>query len=141
MKKYIALLLIFLLGCNLSVSRAEEKTLTIATNNYYAMMETMEQFEQESGISITCEKSVDIMDTISTAYVIKNPDIDLFVFTAYDGLYTLKNMKYYAPLTGSAILQDGKIIGAVTHVLLDDPSRGYGIFIENMLSAAGLLSE
>ena len=104
-------------------------------------MERMEQFEQESGISITCEKSVDIMDTISTAYVIKNPDIDLFVFTAYDGLYTLKNMKYYAPLTGSAILQDGKIIGAVTHVLLDDPSRGYGIFIENMLSAAGLSSE
>ena len=52
-------MLIFLLGCNLSVSRAEEKTLTIATNNYYAMMETMEQFEQESGISITCEKSVD----------------------------------------------------------------------------------
>ena len=46
MKKYVALMLIFLLGCNLSVSRAEEKTLTIATNNYYAMMETMEQFEQ-----------------------------------------------------------------------------------------------
>lgn len=30
-------------------------------------------------------------------------------------------------MSGSAILQDGKIIGAVTHVLLDDPSRGYGI--------------
>ena len=44
-------------------------------------------------------------------------------------------------MSGSTILQDGKIIGAVTHVLLDDPSRGYGIFIENMLSAAGLSSE
>ena len=44
-------------------------------------------------------------------------------------------------MSGSAILQDGKIIGAVTHVLLDDPSRGYGIFIENMLAAAGLSSE
>lgn len=106
MKKYVALMLIFLLGCNLSVSRAEEKTLTIATNNYYAMMETMEQFEQESGISITCEKSVDIMDTISTAYVIKNPDVDLFLFNTYDGLYTLKNMNYYAPLTDSEILQE-----------------------------------
>lgn len=122
MKKYVALMLIFLLGCNLSVSRAEEKTLTIATNNYYAMMETMEQFEQESGISITCEKSVDIMDTISTAYVIKNPDIDLFVFTAYDGLYTLKNMKYYAPLTGSAILQDAfqHVYPALRPVCTDD---------------------
>ena len=41
-------------------------------------------------------------------------------------------------MSGSAILQDGKLVGAVTHVLVDDPTRGYGIFIENMLSAAGL---
>lgn len=40
-------------------------------------------------------------------------------------------------MSGSPILQNGKLIGAVTHVLLDDPSRGYGIFIENMLDAAG----
>lgn len=37
-------------------------------------------------------------------------------------------------MSGSPILQDGKIIGAVTHVLVNDPTRGYGIFIENMLS-------
>lgn len=36
-------------------------------------------------------------------------------------------------MSGSPILQDGKVIGAVTHVLVDDPTRGYGIFIENML--------
>ncbi len=36
-------------------------------------------------------------------------------------------------MSGSPILQNGKIIGAVTHVLINDPSRGYGIFIENML--------
>lgn len=36
-------------------------------------------------------------------------------------------------MSGSPIIQDGKLIGAVTHVLLDDPTRGYGIFIENML--------
>ena len=41
-------------------------------------------------------------------------------------------------MSGSAIIQNGKLIGAVTHVLLDDPTRGYGIFIENMLSAGGL---
>ena len=44
-------------------------------------------------------------------------------------------------MSGSAILQNGKLIGAVTHVLLDDSSRGYGIFIENMLDAAGLSYE
>ena len=36
-------------------------------------------------------------------------------------------------MSGSPILQDGKIIGAVTHVLVQDPTRGFGIFIENML--------
>ena len=40
-------------------------------------------------------------------------------------------------MSGSPILQNGRIVGAVTHVLINDPTRGYGIFIENMLDAAG----
>ena len=36
-------------------------------------------------------------------------------------------------MSGSPIIQDGKIIGAVTHVLVNDPEKGYGIFIESML--------
>ena len=36
-------------------------------------------------------------------------------------------------MSGSPILQNGKIVGAVTHVLLNDPTRGYGILIRNML--------
>ena len=40
-------------------------------------------------------------------------------------------------MSGSPILQDGRLIGAVTHVLVNDPTKGYGIFIENMLDAAG----
>ncbi len=36
-------------------------------------------------------------------------------------------------MSGSPILQNGRIVGAVTHVLVDDPTRGYGVFIENML--------
>jgi len=36
-------------------------------------------------------------------------------------------------MSGSPIVQDGKIIGAVTHVFVQDPTKGYGIFIENML--------
>ncbi len=36
-------------------------------------------------------------------------------------------------MSGSPILQNGKLIGAVTHVFVNDPTRGYGIFIENML--------
>lgn len=40
-------------------------------------------------------------------------------------------------MSGSPILQDGKIVGAVTHVLVNHPNRGYGILIGNMLEAAG----
>ncbi len=36
-------------------------------------------------------------------------------------------------MSGSPIIQDGRIVGAVTHVLVNDPTRGYGIFIEKML--------
>lgn len=39
-------------------------------------------------------------------------------------------------MSGSPIVQNGKLVGAVTHVLVEDPTRGYGIFIENMLAAA-----
>lgn len=36
-------------------------------------------------------------------------------------------------MSGSPIIQNGHIIGAVTHVFVNDPTKGYGIFIENML--------
>ena len=39
-------------------------------------------------------------------------------------------------MSGSPIIQNGRLVGAVTHVLVNDPTRGYGIFIENMLDAA-----
>ena len=38
-------------------------------------------------------------------------------------------------MSGSPIIQNGKLIGAVTHVFINDPTRGYGISIENMLDA------
>ena len=41
-------------------------------------------------------------------------------------------------MSGSPILQDGKLVGAVTHVFVNDPTRGYGISIQDMLEAAGL---
>ena len=36
-------------------------------------------------------------------------------------------------MSGSPILQNGKLVGAVTHVFVNDPTRGYGIFAESML--------
>ncbi len=39
-------------------------------------------------------------------------------------------------MSGSPIIQNGKFVGAITHVFVNDPTRGYGIFIENMLAEA-----
>ena len=62
-------------------------------------------------------------------------------FTCKNAEKPQKNTKFFYPLldisvSGSPIIQDGKLIGAVTHVLVNDPTTGYGIFIENMLDAA-----
>ncbi|MBQ8199139.1 MAG: SpoIVB peptidase [Lachnospiraceae bacterium] len=37
-------------------------------------------------------------------------------------------------MSGSPIVQNGKVVGAVTHVLVNDPTKGYGIFLESMLN-------
>ena len=60
--------------------------------------------------------------------------------------FQVKTPKYACPemcwsyidtcVSGSPILQNGRLIGAVTHVLVNDPTMGYGIFIESMLDAA-----
>ena len=39
-------------------------------------------------------------------------------------------------VSGSPIIQNGKLVGAVTHVMINDPTTGYGIFIENMLNVS-----
>ena len=43
-------------------------------------------------------------------------------------------------MSGSPIIQNGKLVGAVTHVLINDPTTGYGIFVENMLAEMGDLA-
>ena len=40
-----------------------------------------------------------------------------------------------------SIIQNGKLVDAVTHVLINDPTTGYGIFIENMLNASNARNE
>ena len=40
-------------------------------------------------------------------------------------------------MSGSPIIQNGKLVGAVTHVFVQDATKGYGIFIDNMLENVG----
>ena len=44
-------------------------------------------------------------------------------------------------MSGSPIIQNGMLVGAVTHVFLNDPTRGYGIFAETMISVGKTVSE
>lgn len=56
-----------------------------------------------------------------------------FVITVTDKALKDRTGGIIQGMSGSPILQNGKLVGAVTHVLVSDPSKGYGIFIENML--------
>ncbi len=44
-------------------------------------------------------------------------------------------------MSGSPIIQQGKLVGAVTHVFVNDPTSGYGTYIEWMLKDAGVLEK
>ena len=76
-------------------------------------------------------------------YDIKIKNVDRYTANVNKGIYIEVVDKELLKLTGgivqgmsgSPILQNGKIVGAVTHVLVNDPTRGYGIFIEDMLTA------
>jgi len=59
-----------------------------------------------------------------------------FLVTVTDTSLIEKTGGIVRGMSGSPIIQNGKLIGAVTHVLVNDPTRGYGIFIENMLETA-----
>lgn len=83
-----------------------------------------------SAISGTCEKyTVEIID-INYNYSEKKRAITIKVTD--EKLLGLTG-GIVQGMSGSPIIQDGKIIGAVTHVLVNDPEKGYGIFIEEML--------
>jgi len=59
-----------------------------------------------------------------------------FVIKVTDDRLVEKTGGIVQGMSGSPIVQNGKLVGAVTHVFVNDPTRGYGIFIENMLAEA-----
>ena len=80
-------------------------------------------------------------DEIPRRYSVKISHIDRtgtgnksFVVTVTDPALIEKTGGIVQGMSGSPVIQGGKLIGAVTHVLIGDPTTGYGIFIENMLA-------
>ena len=62
-----------------------------------------------------------------------NSDIKNFVIEVTDPVLLEATGGIVQGMSGSPVIQDGRLVGALTHVLVNDPTRGYGIFIENML--------
>lgn len=58
-----------------------------------------------------------------------------FTFKIIDKEVLEKTKGIVQGMSGSPIVQNGKLVGAVTHVLVNDPTKGYGIFIENMIES------
>lgn len=72
--------------------------------------------------------------TIEIVKIYKNSDkTKNFIISVTDPVLIEKTGGIVQGMSGSPIVQNGKLIGAVTHVLVNNPTRGYGIFIENML--------
>ena len=65
-----------------------------------------------------------------------NQKVKNITFSITDPTLLSKTGGIVQGMSGSPIVQDDKIIGAVTHVVLDNPTKGYGIFIRNMLEEA-----
>ena len=59
-----------------------------------------------------------------------------FIFEITDQELLNKTGGIIQGMSGSPIIQEDNIIGAVTHVIVDNPHKGYGIFITNMLEEA-----
>ena len=78
------------------------------------------------------EYDIEIVKVLSNA-----PDGRDMVLSVTDPDLIAKTGGIVQGMSGSPIIQGGKLVGAVTHVLLNDATRGYGISIETMLNAAG----
>ena len=104
--------------------------------NQQALPIALKQEIKKGEASILCE-----IDGEVKSYDIKIEKIDVnsrseskgMLISIVDPKLLQKTNGIVQGMSGSPIIQDGKLIGAVTHVLVNDPTRGYGIFIENML--------
>ncbi len=91
-----------------------------------------------------CEGDATILCTLDNGkvgrYTVKITSVDrsakgskCFTITVTDPALIEKTGGIVQGMSGSPVIQNGKLVGAVTHVLIGDPTSGYGIFIDNMM--------
>lgn len=126
---------------------------TLISNNEYgvygiltSLPDKLSTVQMEAAkVDEVCEGDAEILCTLDDGgigkYSIKlsniqrtKDDIRNFVITVTDKKLLEKTGGIVQGMSGSPIIQNGKLVGAVTHVFINDPAKGYGIFIENMLA-------
>jgi len=112
-----------------SLPRNCQKTIEVAMRD--------EICEGEASIVCTLDGGVPCYYKIEITSINRHADgSKCFVIHVTDASLIEKTGGIVQGMSGSPIIQNGKLVGAVTHVLINDPTTGYGIFIENMLNAA-----
>lgn len=86
-------------------------------------------------LTVLDDKTIEAYD-INIIKLNKNQDTKGILFEVTDEELLNKTGGIIQGMSGSPIIQDDLIIGAVTHVVVDNPTKGYGIFITNMLEEA-----
>lgn len=111
-----------------------------APNNLEEIPIKLKQEVKKGNASIICT----LDNNSPKRYSIRIDKIDLnprtltknLVITVTDPELLQKTGGIVQGMSGSPIIQDGMLVGAVTHVFVNNPQKGYGIFIENMLERA-----
>lgn len=79
--------------------------------------------------------------TVEINRVYRDADGTHAMFSVTDPALLAKTGGIVQGMSGSPILQNGRLVGAVTHVFISDAARGYAVSIQDMLKAAGLAAE
>lgn len=114
--------------------QVNEKAMKLATKEALPIAFKQEIVKGPAQILCTVEDSVEYYDVEITAVHLDHDNINRGIeLKVTDSELIEVTGGIVQGMSGSPILQKGRIVGAVTHVLVNDPTRGYGIFIENML--------
>ena len=111
-----------------------EKALALGTQDALPIGLKQEIVKGPAQILCTVEDETKYYDVVITAVHLDHDNVNRGIeLTVTDPELLAITGGIVQGMSGSPIIQDGKIIGAVTHVLVQDSARGYGIFIETML--------
>lgn len=108
----------------------------VVDQNRLYKVATLEEVKKGEAKILTVLNGTDIKEYSIEITKINNNKTKNFSFSITDEELLNQTGGIVQGMSGSPIIQGDKIIGAVTHVVLDDPTKGYGIFIRNMLEEA-----